>query len=193
MGDDNDDDQRPDALVHFQPTFAGMWRYLKGRAGRPQPLRVDPTKLPVQFQPLYRVTVWSGSPDDHLTAECAPPPVCSQPGKYGEHSEIRPDGFIWEGAHFHGLFDALANQAFRQWYDGKGQEVLERGQLIVRDPQYREGELPPLPNFNFFLYENIAKMTAQEIIAYRQSGEIPKRLRRRGRSKAKPVELEETD
>lgn len=192
MGDvSNEEDQVPDALVHTAPSFADMWRYIKGRLGRPNPPRYDPTKMPVQFQPRFRVTIWDGSPGDHLTAECAPPPVCSNPGEYGEHSEVRPDGFDWEGACFHGLFDAMENQAFRQWYESGGQEILERGELVIRAPQYRVGERPPLPPFNFFLHENMDKMTAQEIMAYRRSGEIPARLRRRGRNKPKPDALEE--
>ena len=174
MGDnDVEGDQLPDALIHTTPSFPGIWRYLKGRLGRPRPPRRDPTKLPVQFQPHFRVVVWEGSPDDHRTAECAPL-VCAAFGKHGEHSEVRPDGFDWEGAHFHGLFDALENQAFQQWYKTGGQEVLERGELIVRAPQYQEGKQPPLPTFNFFLHENIEKMTAKEITAYRRTGDVPR-------------------
>ncbi|KKK61570.1 hypothetical protein LCGC14_3013010 [marine sediment metagenome] len=189
--DDVSEDQIPDALVHTAPSFAGMWRFLKGRLGRPTPPRLDATKLPVQFQPYFRVVVWDGAPDDHLTAECALPPVCALPGEYGEHSEVRPDGFEWEGARFHSLFDALENQAFRRWYETGGQEILERGELTVRAPLYREDERPPLPTFNFFLHENMEKMTAQEIMAYRRTGEVPTRLRRRGRNKTKPEALEE--
>ncbi len=190
MDDANEPDQIPDALVHVAPSFAGMWRYLKGRLGRPRPLRHDPTKLPVRFQPRFRVVVWEGEAGDHRVSGCTPL-VCAKPGEYGEHNEVRPNGFDWEGAYFPGLPDALENQAFRHWYEYDGQEILERGKIVLRDPQYRYNERPPLPAFNFFLHENIEKMTPQEILAYRRSGEIPKRLRRRGRNKPKPDALEE--
>lgn len=186
---DEDSDQVPDALVRSVPSFAGMWRYLKGRLGRPAPPRRDPTKLPVQFQPRYRVVVWEGEPGDHIIGECETL-VCSKPGKYGEHSETRPNGFDWEGAYFHGPHDAMENQSFRQWYESGGREILERGELVIRAPQYRDNERPPLPTFNFFLHEHIEQMTVKEIIAYRRSGEVPKRFRRRGRNKPKLDALE---
>lgn len=189
--DDDNESGMPDALVHVAPSFAGMWRYLRGRLGRPRPPRQDAAKTPVVFRPCFHVVVWDGLADDHRTTECAPPPVCSKPGEHGTHSEVRPDGFDWEGVHFHSLFDALENQAFCRWYETGGQEILERGELVVRPPQYDAGARPPLPPFNFFLHENVEKMTAQEIMAYRRTGDIPKRLRRRGRNKPKPDALEE--
>ncbi len=171
--------------------FEGMWRYARGRAGRPKVPRHDPSKPPIVFQPHFRVMTWRGSADIHRTEKCGEPPKCSNPGIDGEHSETVPDGFTWEGVRFHGLFGALENQAFRQWYEAGGQQILERGDLVLRAPQYREDDLPPLPRFNFFLHENLGKMTPQEIIAYRQTGEVPKRLRRRGRNKPKEAPLEE--
>ena len=171
--------------------FENMWRYARGRLGRPKVPRRDPTKVPIVFQPWFRVVCWEGSADAHRTEKCAPPPKCSHPNSGGQHSETVPDGFSWEGTRFHGLFDAMENQAFRQWYEADGQEVLERGIIVLRAPQYREDDPAPLPRFNFFLHENIGKMTSQEIVAYKQTGEIPKRLRRRGRNKSKDETLEE--
>lgn len=178
----------PDEESHEAPmpptwsaTFAGLWRYVKGRLGRPMPPQYDPAQMPVAFQPRFRVVVWEGEATDHLSAECAVL-LCSKPGRAGEHSEVRPDGFSWEGAYFPSTFEALENQAFRQWYESGGREIVERGDLVLHDPLYRDGESPPLPRFNFFLHENIEKMTASEVLAYRRSGEIPKRLRRRGRN-----------
>ncbi len=191
MADGAKEDTRADELFHPTPVFPGMWRYLKGRLGRPKPPQNDPIKVRVQFRPCFKVTAWNGSSDDHRTEECAPPSKCAEHGRYGQHSEVRPNGFDWEGTHFHGLFDALENQAFQKWYEEGGQEVLEEGKLIQREPQYREGKRPPLPTFNFFLHENIVKMTGAEILAYRRTGEVPKRLRRRGRNKPKSEALEE--
>lgn len=185
----DDELQDTSMLPTFAATFAGLWRYIKGRLGRPMPPQRDPTKMPVAFQPRFRVVIWQGDPADHLSAECVVL-LCSDPSKYGEHNEVRPDGFDWEGAHFPSLFEALENQAFRQWYETGGQEVLERNQLVLHDPLYRDNEQPPLPRFNFFLHENIEKMTASEVLAYRRVGEIPKRLRRRGRNKPPSDALE---
>lgn len=193
MGDAKGEDHAlaSDTLMPGAPSFAGMWRYLKGRLGRPRPPRHDAAKTLVQFQPCYRVKEWDGSPDDHRTAECVSVPACSSPGKYGRHSEVVPDGFNWEGVHFHSLFEAQENQAFHQWYELDGEEVLKRGKMVVRPALYGTRESLPLPRFNFFLHENIDKMTAQEILAYNRTGEIPSRLRRRGRNKPKPEALEE--
>ncbi|KKL07337.1 hypothetical protein LCGC14_2587020, partial [marine sediment metagenome] len=113
----------------------------------------------------------------------------SNPGGYGHHSEVEPDGFDWEGTHFHSLFEARENQAFCQWYETGGEEVLKRGKMILRPVLYGTRERLPLPRFNFFLHENTEKMTAQEILAYNRTGEIPVRLRRRGRNKPKPEAL----
>lgn len=188
MADEPEESNQPDALVHTTPSFAGMWRFVKGRLGRPRPPQRDSAKALVMFQPQYRVVIWDGEPDDHITGECAPL-VCAEPGKFGEHSEVRPNGFDWEGIHFHGLYDALENQAFHNWYESEGKEVLERGEIVLRSPQYADGKKVPLPRFNFFLHEHVEKMTAQEVMEYRRSGTVPKRLRRRGRNK--PTEAEE--
>ncbi len=182
------DEELSDAPLtpRFAATFSGLWRYLKGRLGRPVPPQYDPTKMPVAFQPLFRVVVWQGDPADHLSADDCAVLLCSVPGEYGEHSEVRPNGFTWEGAYFPSMFEAMENQAFRQWYDDGGQEIVERGDLILHDPLYQDNEQPTLPRFNFFLHENIEKMTTAEVLAYRRRGDIPKRLRRRGRNRNEP-------
>lgn len=185
VADNEEETGQPDALVHTAPSFAGMWRYLKGRLGRPIPPHDDPTKLPVKFQPYFRVVVWDGEATDHRIDSCVSL-ICSNPDGYGEHSEVRPNGFYWESVYFHGLHDALENQSFRRWYDDGGEKILESGKIVLRESLYQKGKSPPLPNFNFFLHENIEKMTAQEIDAYRRVGEVPKHLRRRGRNKSKP-------
>ncbi len=191
MGDAKGEDQVVDSPLPTAVSFPGMWQYLKGRLGRPRPPRRDATKPPVMFQPCYRVKVWDGLPDEHRTAECSPPPICSNPDGHGQHGEVVPDGFDWEGTHFHSLFEAQENQAFRHWYEEDGEEIVKRGKLVARPPLYHARERLPIPRFNFFLHENIEKMTPQEIVAYRRTGEIPKRLRRRGRNKSKPDASEE--
>lgn len=192
MADERDESRQPDALVHTRPSFGGMWRFLRGRPGRPTPPKRDPSKVLVTFQPRYRVVIWEGPSEDHITGKCAPL-VCSNPDAWGEHSETRPDGFDWEGTHFHSLHDALENQAFQQWYEREGEDVLAQDAIVLRDPQYADGKKPPLPAFNFFIHEHIEEMTAKEIMDYRRNGTVPKHLRRRGRNKPKAEEAGEGD
>ena len=183
---ENEESKQPDALVRTSPSFAGMWRYVTGRLGRPKPPQVDQAKARVEFKPCFRAVTWDGSADGHIMGKCTA--FCEKPTQHGVHSETRPDGFVWEGVRFHGLFDALENQAFKQWYALGGEETLEAGKLVVRAPQYTEGQKVPLPRFNFFLHENMSQMTAREITEYRRSGYVPTRLRRRGRGKPKAQE-----
>jgi hypothetical protein len=169
------------------PGFRNIWR----RFGGQKPPRHDPTKARVWFQPCFRVVGWDGNADLHTTEPCSPH-HCSAPDGIGRHSEVRPDGFDWCGTHFSGLAEAKENQAFLLWYeDGifegeqtqPGKDVMAKGKLVLWPALYGAQEEPPLPRFNFFLHEHVDEMTPQEIRAYRATGEVPTRLRRRGRAK----------
>jgi hypothetical protein len=105
---------------------------------------------------------------------------------------VREDGFDWCGRHFSCLEEAKENQAFVLWYEkGKfegeqgvsGKDVMAKGKMVLRPALYGADEEPPLPSYNFFLNEHIEEMTPQEIRDYQTRGEVPKRLRRRGRNK----------
>lgn len=176
----------PSALSNLlRPAFAGMQRFLT----RKRSPRRDPTRGRVQFQPVARVVRWDGEPEHHRTEECRPG-TCGNPGGTGHHSEVRPEGFVWEGTHFHTLTEALENQAFRIWYEAGGQAVVEAGKLVVREDLYGADEKQPLPTYNFRIEEHIHEMSPAEVAAYRAHGEVPKRFRRRGRNKPKPSTLE---
>lgn len=174
----------------MRPSFPGL-RNLWQRFGGRKPPRFDPTQQQVWFQPRFRVTTWTGTADLHTNEECILP-HCDNPGGLGHHSEVRPDGFDWCGCHFSCLAEAQENQAFVAWYEkGEfeeqsveiGKDVMAKGKMVLRPALYRADESPPLPQYNFFLHEHIEKMTRQEIMDYQTRGEVPKRLRRRGRNK----------
>ena len=175
-----------------RPAFPGLrnlWRRFGGR----KPPRFDPTKSQVWFRPCFRVCGWYGAADLHVTDPCAPP-HCSKPNDLGQHSEVREDGFEWCGRHFSCLAEAIENQAFALWYeDGifegeqteRGEDVIQKGKLVLRPALYGDDEEPPLPKYNFFLHEHLDEMTSQEIRDYQTAGEVPVRLRRRGRNRPK--------
>lgn len=175
----------PPPVVPSRPSFPGF-RWLADRwpHGRRPPQR-DPARSLAVFEPCSRVVDWDGEATDHRTEECRLP-HCKKPGEWGRHSEVRPDGFIWEGARFASLPEALENQAFARWYEEEGgRKVVEDAQVVLTPLQYRDDEAPPLPKYNFFLGDHIDEMTAEEIRAYRMNGEVPTRLRRRGRAKGR--------
>ncbi len=168
-----------------QPYFSGMRRFMQRfwRGGR-MPPRYDGTHSPIEYQPLFRVVEWYGAPDQHTTGPCGDPPHCSVPGGSGRHSEVRPAGLVWGEVQFSCLEEALANQAFRHWYENKGgKAVVDKGKMTLFKPLYEDEHKPPLPEYNFFLHEHVNEMSAQEIQAYRNTGEVPKRFRRRGRAR----------
>lgn len=188
---DGQDTASETLIRHVAPAFAGMWRFMRGRIGRPSPPHRDPSKVMIIFQPHYRVVAWEGPESGHIVSACIPLRCETDTKGNGHHNEARPDGFTWEGARFHGLHAALENQAFRQWYETGGKETVEREEMVLRPDQYARGAKPPLPAFNFFLHEHIMQMSSREIAEYRRVGTIPKRLRRRGRNKRSSSALEE--
>jgi len=177
-----DEEERSEASTPGRFAFPGMGALDRWRGRRPP--RIDPNKPRMIYQPHFRVVTWQGSPDAHATASCEFPYCKVDAHGEGTHSEARPAGFSWEETYFPTLADALQNQAFATWYQNGGQEVMERGRMEVRDPQYFEGREPPLPRFNFLIAEHQHEMTETEIRAYFATGEVPKRLRRRGRAKS---------
>ena len=197
MAEEPEEDQQsdsspiPTAIANFiRPSFPGL-RNLWRRFGGQKPPRHDPTKAQVLFRPCLRVTTWDGEADDHTEEPCILP-HCNNPGGYGRHSEVRPDGFDWCGRHFSCLAEAKENQAFMAWYetggfDGgsgeRGKDVMEKGKMVLRPALYGAQEEPPLPRYNFFLHEHLDEMTLEEVRAYQRQGEVPKRLRRRGRAR----------
>ncbi len=174
----------------ISPAFPGirsLWRRFGGR----KPPRYDPTKTRVWYRPCSRVYSWYGAADLHTTDPCILP-HCDRPDETGRHSEVRPDGFEWCGRQFSCLVEALENQAFTRWYEEgwfegeeveKGKDVMKKGKMVLRPPLYGADEEPPLPKYNFFLHEHLDEMTSLEIRVYKSTGEVPKRLRRRGRSR----------
>lgn len=179
----------PSAISNLvRPSFPGL-RNLWRRFGGQKPPRHDPTKARVWYQPCFRVYYWHGTADLHTTDPCALP-HCDNPDGPGQHSEVREDGFDWCGRHFSCLGEAKENQAFTRWYEEgyfegeqgeRGEDVMKRGKMVLRPALYGADEEPPLPLYNFFLNEHIGEMTPQEIRDYQTRGEVPKRLRRRGR------------
>lgn len=172
------------------PSFPGFRNLLRRFGGR-KPPRYDPTKTPVWYQPCFRVYTWYGAADLHTTDPCIPP-HCELSGKTGQHSEVREDGFEWCGRHFSCLAEAMENQAFVRWYEEgwyegttieRGKDVMKKGKMVLRSPLYGANEEAPLPQYNFFLHEHIDQMTAMEIREFQTTGEVPKRLRRRGRAR----------
>ncbi len=170
------------------PGFRNIWR----RFGGQKPPRRDPNQAQVWYRPCFRVYAWDGTTDLHTTDDPCEAPHCSNPGGDGNHSEVRDDGFDWCGRHFSCLAEAQENQAFVLWYeDGmfegeqgtRGKDVMAKGKMVLRPALYGAQEEPPLPPYNFFLHEHIEEMTPQEIRDYQTSGEVPKRLRRRGRTR----------
>lgn len=168
--------------IVIQPSFPGL-RRLWGRFGTRKPPRWDGTKSRVEYRPCFRVVEWYGLPiEDHT---CGDPPHCSVPGKEGRHSEVRPDGLDWGGAHFSCFAEAMQNRAFQQWYENKGgKAVVDKGKMTLYPAYYDDEGKPPLPPYNFFLHEHIDDMSAQEVREYQRTGFVPKRFRRRGRARA---------
>lgn len=152
------------------PWFPGMPLINKLR-GREVPRR-DPSKHPIQFQPLYKIVEWQGDEHEECTDLCRPHDRV--------HAERRDNGFVWEGVYFPTLVDALQNQAFRRWYEDEGKVVVDAGRPVARPAQYGEDDDPPRPPFGFRLEEHFHEMTNAEILEYRRTGFVPPRLRRRG-------------
>jgi len=113
----------------------------------------------------------------------------------GVHSEARDDGFDWEGVYFRDLDEARRNEAFNVWYEDGGMEIMARGELVTRPPLYGTPShpKPPLPRFNFEIHEHLHEMRPQEVVDYYAKGDIPIRLRRRGRAKDKGPTLSISD
>ena len=182
----------PSAIINImRPAFPGI-RNMFRRFGGHQPPRFDPTQHRVWYRPCFRVYSWQGEANLHVTDDPCVVPHCSHPGEDGQHSEVRADGFDWCGQHFSCLPEALANQAFTEWYEKglfegeeveRGKDIMKKGKMILRPALYGANEEPPLPKFNFFLHEHVHEMLAHEITEYKRSGEVPKRLRRRGRGR----------
>ncbi len=185
-------DSIPSAIINLaRPSFPGirnLWRRFGGR----KPPRFDPTKHRVWYQPCFRVYSWCGPAEWHVTDDPCVVPHCDHPGKDGQHSEVRDDGFDWCGRHFSCLTEALENQAFTNWYEHglfegeeveRGKDIMKKGKMVLRPPLYGATEEPPLPKYNFFLHEHVDEMTQEEIQDYKTTGEVPKRFRRRGRNK----------
>lgn len=186
MADEQAGDAQTAIEITRQPYFPGMRQWLRRwwRGGR-EPPRYDGTHSPVEYRPCFRVVEWNGSPDHHTGgAPCGTPPHCSIPGGQGRHSEVRPDGLDWGEVHFSCLEEALANQAFRNWYENEnGKAVVDKGVMTLHKPYYGADQKPPLPPYNFFLSEHVHEMSVQEVRAYQRTGEVPTRFRRRGRAK----------
>lgn len=195
-----DEEDGPEGLIPsaiaalVRPSFPG-YQALMRRFGRRKTPRFDPARAHVFYRPVKRVTEWDGPAELHTTDECVLP-FCDHPGEVGRHTEVRPHGFYWGGVYFSCLEEGLANQAFVRWYeegflvsDGstgkKGKDVMKKGKLVLRDPLYGVNEESPLPPYNFYLDEHLHEMTSGEINAFKKRGEVPKRLRRRGRGRAK--------
>ena len=185
MVDEGRDEPGTALDIAKNPYFPGMRRYLRKfwRGGRLPP-RYDGTHSPIEYQPRFRVVEWVGLPVELAGHVCGNPPHCSVPGGRGRHSEVRPDGMDWGEVHFSCLEEALANQAFREWYEERGgKAVVDKGLMTFHEPYYDKEGQPPPPLYNFFLIEHVDEMSAQEIRAYQTTGFIPKRLRRRGSAK----------
>lgn len=194
------DEDEPEGMIPsaiaalVRPSFPGYQAFMRrfGRRNRP---RFDPSRAQVFYRPVSRVAEWDGPADQHTTDECVLP-FCDHPGGVGRHTEVRPHGFYWGGAYFSCLAEAMTNTAFVRWYeDGylvsndttgmKGKDVIKKGKLVLHDALYGVNEEPPLPPYNFFLDDHLDEMTSGEINAFRKKGEVPKRLRRRGRARGK--------
>lgn len=185
----------PTAIANLvRPSFPGFQAFWR-RFGRRKTPRFDPAHSRVFYQPVANVTNWDGPVSWHTTDECALP-FCDHPGEEGHHSEVRPQGFYWCSVYFSCLEEGLFNTAFKRWYedgyleqDGTtgtpGKEVMKKGKLVLREALYGPDEEPPLPVYNFFLDEHMDEMTSGEITAYQKRGDVPKRLRRRGRARRK--------
>ncbi len=175
----------------MRPSFPGIRNFFRRFGGR-KPPRFDPTQHRVWYQPCFRVYQWRGAADLHVTDDPCVIPHCSHPDEFGQHSEVRDDGFDWCGSHFSCLTEGLENQAFTDWYEHgsfegqeveRGKDIMKKGKMLLRPPLYGVNEEPPLPPYNFFLHEHQDEMLPHEIAEYKRSGEVPKRLRRRGRQR----------
>ncbi len=198
-----DAEEEPEGLIPsaiaalVRPSFPGLQALMR-RFGRRKAPRFDPTRAHVFFRPVMRVAEWDGPASLHTTDECVLP-FCDHPGEVGRHTEVRPHGFYWCTVYFSCIEEAMANTAFVRWYEegllvsddttgDKGKDVIKKGRLVLRDALYGINEEPPLPPYNFFLAEHLHEMTSGEINAFKKQGEVPKRLRRRGRARAKQNE-----
>ncbi len=187
-----DEEETPSgsAIGLTRPSFPGFRNMFK-RLGGKKPPRHDPSQSPVWYQPRFCIIHWDGAAEHHITDPCILP-HCDNPGGDGHHSEVRNDGFDWCGVHFSSLVEGLENGAFKSWYeDGifegeeveRGEEVMAKGKMVLRPPLYEDENSPPLPPYNFYLHEHVNEMTQKEILAWKKTGDVPKRLRRRGRTK----------
>ena len=190
MADEEETPSSGSAIGLTRPSFPGFRNMFK-RLGGKKPPRYDPSKSRVWYSPCFRIVQWDGSAEEHTLDSCVEP-HCDNPGDEGRHSGLREDGFDWCGRHFSSLVEGLENGAFKLWYeDGifegeeveRGEEVMAKGKMVLRDALYDDENSPPLPPYNFYLHEHINEMTHKEILAYKKTGEVPKRLRRRGRTK----------
>ena len=187
-----DEEETPSgsAIGLTRPSFPGFRNMFK-RLGGKKPPRHDPSQSPVWYQPRFCIIHWDGAAEHHITDPCILP-HCDNPGGDGHHSEVRNDGFDWCGVHFSSLVEGLEHGACKSWYeDGifegeeveRGEEVMAKGKMVLRPPLYEDENSPPLPPYNFYLHEHVNEMTQKEILAWKKTGDVPKRLRRRGRTK----------
>ncbi len=152
----------------------GLKWFQRWRGARPIPM-VDQNQAPLIFQPTFRLVKWEGYRESH-TAEVCRCPHLAESGQ-GFHSEVRPDGLVYEGVHFHSCGEALENQSFAAWYAEEGnKEIVDASQLAIRLPQYLEGEDPPRAPYGFLLHEHAHEMTNAEIHKFRRDAEIPSRF-----------------
>ncbi len=134
----------------------------------------DPSKTPVEYMTTSRLVTWDGDKDGHSVDECH----ClnlSDTG-WGRHEEVRPSGLSFEGVHFNSLAEALQNQAFAAWYEDN-KEIVDKDQIVVREPLYKEGEEPQRGRYGFLLHEHTYEMSHSEINLYKRTGEIPSRFK----------------
>jgi len=182
-------DQSPPAAFSFPGS--GILR----RIFRNAPPRFDPVRSRLIYMPRARVVRWSGSLTGHVTEDCSFPHCRTDEEGMGNHSETRDDGFDWEGAYFRDLDEAMRNEGFKAWFEDGGMEIMARGEAVIRPPLYGTPShpKPPLPRFNFVIAEHLHEMRPQEIVDYYAKGDIPVRLRRRGRAKDKKSTLSISD
>ena len=143
--------------------------------GRNQPPQYDPNKSMLIFQPMFRLVKWEGYREGHIIEYCN----CANLSESGQgfHEEIRPHGLLFEGVPFNSLEEAMDNQAFAAWYEEAGKEQVDASHVVVRPPQFRDGEEPPRPAYGFLIHEHAHEMTNAEIMRYKRDADIPGRFK----------------